>query len=178
MNKRSALNLALALLVCAPLATWLARPVRHWCEVQRAAILTQRREARLTREAEYEVLTALIREADKSIRKYKTLKWHLEKLSNSSNDDIRSSAQQNLSKIRQAIHDTEMSRRESVELLEEVEQELSYLRHPGVNTMLLIVSVAFGALCVWLTVRIVNRRERWAKRAVAAVVGFVAECIG
>jgi hypothetical protein len=26
------------------------------------------------------------------------------------------------------------------------------------------LAVAFAALCVWLTVRIVNRRERWAKR--------------
>ena|SRR5436190_4328290 len=29
---------------------------------------------------------------------------------------------------------------------------------------------AFVALCVWLTVRIVNRRERWAKQTLAAVV--------
>ncbi|MBI3863307.1 MAG: hypothetical protein HY290_15555 [Planctomycetia bacterium] len=33
------------------------------------------------------------------------------------------------------------------------------------------LAVAFGALCVWLTVRIVNRRERWAKWTLADVVG-------
>jgi hypothetical protein len=30
--------------------------------------------------------------------------------------------------------------------------------------------VAFAALCVWLTVRIVNRRERWAKRLTVFLV--------
>ena len=34
--------------------------------------------------------------------------------------------------------------------------------------------VAFAAFCVWLTVRIVNRRERWAKQTLAAVVGLPA----
>jgi H+/Cl- antiporter ClcA len=39
------------------------------------------------------------------------------------------------------------------------------------------LAVAFAAVCVWLAVRIVNRRERWAKRlavvlAVATVVGY------
>src|SRR5262249_17764059 len=33
-----------------------------------------------------------------------------------------------------------------------------------------IFGVAFAALCVWLTVRIVNRRERWAKRTLAAAI--------
>jgi hypothetical protein len=33
-----------------------------------------------------------------------------------------------------------------------------------------IFGVAFGAFCVWLTVRIVNRRERWAKWTLAAVL--------
>jgi hypothetical protein len=33
------------------------------------------------------------------------------------------------------------------------------------------LAVAFAAFCVWLTVRIVNRRERWAKWTLAAVVG-------
>src|SRR5580765_2867040 len=37
---------------------------------------------------------------------------------------------------------------------------------------LAITGIAFAALCVWLTVRIVNRRERWAKRTLAAVVGL------
>lgn len=34
------------------------------------------------------------------------------------------------------------------------------------------LAVAFAALCVWLTVRIVNRRERWAKWMLAAVTGL------
>jgi hypothetical protein len=32
------------------------------------------------------------------------------------------------------------------------------------------LAVAFAAFCIWLTVRIVNRRERWAKRTAAAVI--------
>jgi hypothetical protein len=32
------------------------------------------------------------------------------------------------------------------------------------------LAVAFAALCVWLTVRIVNRRERWAKWTLATTV--------
>lgn len=39
------------------------------------------------------------------------------------------------------------------------------------TVMLPTLAVAFTAFCVWLTVRIVNRRERWAKRMLAAVVG-------
>jgi len=35
-----------------------------------------------------------------------------------------------------------------------------------------IFGVAFAAFCVWLTVRIVNRKERWAKRMLAAVVAL------
>lgn len=38
--------------------------------------------------------------------------------------------------------------------------------------LLPIVGVAFAAICVWLAVRIVNRRERWAKWTLAAVVGL------
>jgi hypothetical protein len=34
------------------------------------------------------------------------------------------------------------------------------------------LSVAFAALCVWLIVRIINRRERWAKWTLAVVVGL------
>ena len=34
------------------------------------------------------------------------------------------------------------------------------------------LAIAFAAFCVWLTVRIVNRRERWPKRTVAAAVGL------
>jgi hypothetical protein len=36
------------------------------------------------------------------------------------------------------------------------------------------LAVAFAAFCVWLGVRIVNRRERWAKWTLAAVVGLPA----
>ena len=34
------------------------------------------------------------------------------------------------------------------------------------------VAVTFAAFCVWLMVRIVNRRERWAKWTLAGVVGL------
>jgi hypothetical protein len=37
---------------------------------------------------------------------------------------------------------------------------------------LLIFGVAFAAFCVWLAVRIINRRERWAKWTLAVVVGM------
>jgi hypothetical protein len=40
-------------------------------------------------------------------------------------------------------------------------------------TMLLpIVAVVLAAFCVWLGVRIINRRERWAKLTLAVVVGL------
>ena len=42
----------------------------------------------------------------------------------------------------------------------------------GMAIILQAVGVAFAALCVWLTVRIVNRRERWAKWTLAAVVSL------
>lgn len=32
------------------------------------------------------------------------------------------------------------------------------------------LAAAFAAFCVWLTVRIVNRRERWAKRTAIAMI--------
>ena len=35
-----------------------------------------------------------------------------------------------------------------------------------------IFEVTFAAFCIWLTVRIVNRRGRWAKWTLAAVVGL------
>lgn len=38
--------------------------------------------------------------------------------------------------------------------------------------LLPILAVAFTALCVWLAVRIINRRERWAKWTLAAVVAL------
>ena len=34
------------------------------------------------------------------------------------------------------------------------------------------LSVAVAAFCVWLTVRIVNQREKWAKWTLAALVGL------
>jgi hypothetical protein len=33
-----------------------------------------------------------------------------------------------------------------------------------------VLGVAFVASCIWLTVRIVNRRERWAKRTLLGIV--------
>ena len=35
-----------------------------------------------------------------------------------------------------------------------------------------VLAVAFTAFCVWLTVRFVNRRERWAKWTLVAIVGL------
>ncbi|HLJ10213.1 MAG TPA: hypothetical protein VKU82_03440 [Planctomycetaceae bacterium] len=40
------------------------------------------------------------------------------------------------------------------------------------DVALSIFGVAFAASCVWLTVRIVNRRDRWAKWSLAATVGL------
>ncbi|HEY3965188.1 MAG TPA: hypothetical protein VGM05_11605 [Planctomycetaceae bacterium] len=37
--------------------------------------------------------------------------------------------------------------------------------------LLPVLAVVFAAFCVWLTVRIVNRRERWAKWTLAGAVG-------
>ncbi len=42
------------------------------------------------------------------------------------------------------------------------------------GTFAAIVGVVFGGFCVWLGVRIVNRRERWAKWMLAAVVAVPA----
>lgn len=36
-----------------------------------------------------------------------------------------------------------------------------------------VLAVAFAALCVWLTVRIINRRERWARWTLAVVLLLV-----
>jgi hypothetical protein len=41
---------------------------------------------------------------------------------------------------------------------------------PGMTTLFSGLAVAFVAVCIWLTVRIVNRREKWAKRMLAAVI--------
>ena len=44
--------------------------------------------------------------------------------------------------------------------------------HPSMMILLPALAVAFAAFCVWLTVRIVNRRERWAKWTLAIVIGL------
>ena len=38
--------------------------------------------------------------------------------------------------------------------------------------LFLLLSVTCAAFCIWLTVRIVNRRERWAKWTLAAVLSL------
>ncbi|HEY2252980.1 MAG TPA: hypothetical protein VGH74_18035 [Planctomycetaceae bacterium] len=38
--------------------------------------------------------------------------------------------------------------------------------------LLSVTGVTYSAVCVWLTVRIINRRERWAKRTLAAAVSL------
>jgi hypothetical protein len=40
------------------------------------------------------------------------------------------------------------------------------------NELFPALAVAFVAFCIWLTVRIVNRRERWAKLTLATAVGL------
>jgi hypothetical protein len=45
------------------------------------------------------------------------------------------------------------------------------------NVILSTLAVAFAALCVWLTVRIVNRRERWANWTLALLVLPVCYCL-
>jgi hypothetical protein len=40
------------------------------------------------------------------------------------------------------------------------------------------LAVAFGAFCVWLTVRILNRRERWAKWTAVGLILVVAYPLG
>src|SRR5579872_4184826 len=43
----------------------------------------------------------------------------------------------------------------------------------GMAILLSAAGVAFAAFCIWLGVRIVNRRERWAKRTAVAVLVIV-----
>jgi hypothetical protein len=40
------------------------------------------------------------------------------------------------------------------------------------SILLPTLAIAFAAFCVWLTVRIVNRRERWAKWTFAVLIGL------
>ncbi len=45
----------------------------------------------------------------------------------------------------------------------------------GLTSMTILLptlAVAFAAICVWLMVRVVNRRERWAKWALAGAIGL------
>jgi hypothetical protein len=42
--------------------------------------------------------------------------------------------------------------------------------NPGMSILFSALAVAFAAVCIWLAVRIINRRERWAKRALATLV--------
>ena len=41
---------------------------------------------------------------------------------------------------------------------------------PGVNLIFRIVAIGLASVCVWLTVRIVTRRERWAKRTALGLI--------
>ena len=40
------------------------------------------------------------------------------------------------------------------------------------EAILAALGVAFAAFCVWLTVRIINRRERWAKWTLAVMLSL------
>lgn len=40
------------------------------------------------------------------------------------------------------------------------------------EAILAVVGVALAAFAIWLTVRIITRREKWAKRTLAAIVGL------
>jgi hypothetical protein len=44
------------------------------------------------------------------------------------------------------------------------------VRIGGMTVLLSSLGVAFVAFCIWLGVRIVNRRERWAKRTAVGIV--------
>ena len=44
----------------------------------------------------------------------------------------------------------------------------------GMSSILPALAVGFAACCLWLTVRIINRRERWAKRTLAAILSLLA----
>jgi hypothetical protein len=41
-----------------------------------------------------------------------------------------------------------------------------------------VLGVAFAAFCIWLAVRIFNRRERWAKWTLATVIGLPVLYVG
>jgi hypothetical protein len=43
---------------------------------------------------------------------------------------------------------------------------------PGIRIVLPILGAAFAAAVVWLTVRLIDRRERWAKWTLAAMVAL------
>ena len=43
---------------------------------------------------------------------------------------------------------------------------------PGRAIVVGVLAVAYAAFCIWLMVRIINRRERWAKWTLAAILGY------
>jgi hypothetical protein len=45
--------------------------------------------------------------------------------------------------------------------------------NPGMTILLAALCAAFAAFAMWLAVRIINRRERWAKRTAVALVGVL-----
>src|SRR5262245_4499532 len=51
---------------------------------------------------------------------------------------------------------------------------LSRVKMPGMSIVLPVLVVAFVAFCVGLTVRVINQRERWAKRTAVAVIVVLA----
>lgn len=48
-----------------------------------------------------------------------------------------------------------------------------FLMSFGVEIVCGILAVAFASFCIWLVVRVINRRERWTKRTVIAVGALV-----
>jgi hypothetical protein len=48
--------------------------------------------------------------------------------------------------------------------------DLIFDKMAGMFNLLAVLASVFVATCIWLTVQLVNRRERWAKRALAGMV--------
>lgn len=43
-----------------------------------------------------------------------------------------------------------------------------------IESLFILAGASFATFCIWLTVRLINRRERWAKRtAIALLVGIL-----
>ena len=53
------------------------------------------------------------------------------------------------------------------DLIENEVQAMEHRLHQVAQIFSSVVALAFVALCVWLIIRIANRRERWAKRTLA-----------